>query len=332
MLLAIDVGNTNIVFAISDAGRIVNEWRAQTSAPRTADEHAVWLSQLMSLAGHDFKAIDQAIIASVVPRALFDLQILCRKYFGCEPVIVGEDAALGIGINVDRPQEVGADRMDRLGHTEVDHLRHGLAVADRDEDAIGLDVAVDNAFLVRVLDSLADTHKEIQPLLDIQTLAVAMVGDGDAGHMLHNEVRPTIIAHARVEDLGHARVVHHRQGLTLGLESGDNLLRIHAQLDELQCDTAADRLGLLSEIDDAHPPLSDLLEDSVRADTRGTIGGTPWLAKRLVVRASLAGIRLCHEENPSPSRATSTINCPPIINEIILLSSFHYTTPEGGPP
>ena len=111
MLLAIDVGNTNIVFAISDAGRIVNEWRAQTSAPRTADEHAVWLSQLMSLAGHDFKAIDQAIIASVVPRALFDLQILCRKYFGCEPVIVGEDAALGIGINVDRPQEVGADRL-----------------------------------------------------------------------------------------------------------------------------------------------------------------------------------------------------------------------------
>ncbi len=111
MLLAIDVGNTNLVFAVADSGTVKAQWRAATKAPRTADEYAVWLSQLMALEGFQPADIDEVVISSVVPRALADLRTLCRKYFHCEPLVVGENAELGIGIRIDRPAEAGADRL-----------------------------------------------------------------------------------------------------------------------------------------------------------------------------------------------------------------------------
>src|SRR5690606_21006182 len=111
MLLAIDAGNTNLVFGVFEGDRLRCQWRAVTNSPRTADEHAVWLSQLMSLQGLSFADIDAAIIATVVPRALFDLRTLCRKYLEREPVVIGEDAVLGIENRIDRPSEAGADRL-----------------------------------------------------------------------------------------------------------------------------------------------------------------------------------------------------------------------------
>jgi type III pantothenate kinase len=112
MLLAIDAGNTNIVFAVCDGGEIRAEWRAATKASRTADEYAVWLAQLLALQGLSMDDLGAAIIATVVPAALNDLKQLCRKYLNCEPLIVGTpEVSLGIGINVDRPDAVGADRL-----------------------------------------------------------------------------------------------------------------------------------------------------------------------------------------------------------------------------
>jgi len=113
MLLAIDSGNTNIVFAVfNDSGEIEGEWRSSSDTERTADEFGVWMSQLMELDGVDRGAIKAAIIASVVPAALFSLKTLCRKYFNCDPLVVGEgETDLGIKILVDRPDEVGADRL-----------------------------------------------------------------------------------------------------------------------------------------------------------------------------------------------------------------------------
>ncbi len=112
MLLAIDAGNTNIVFAVCDGETIRTQWRAATKTSRTSDEYAVWLSGLLELQGLSFADLDQAIIATVVPGALFDLRNLCRRYLNCEPVIIGDpDVKLGIGINVDRPEAVGADRL-----------------------------------------------------------------------------------------------------------------------------------------------------------------------------------------------------------------------------
>jgi type III pantothenate kinase len=112
MLLAIDAGNTNIVFAIYDGNEQRAEWRAVTETTRTADEYAVLLQPLMQLQGLTFSDIDAAIIATVVPAALFDLRQLCRRYLKCEPIVIGDpDVDLGIGINVDRPAAVGADRL-----------------------------------------------------------------------------------------------------------------------------------------------------------------------------------------------------------------------------
>lgn len=112
MLLAIDAGNTNTVFAVHDGKKQRAQWRATTQDNRTADEYIVWLSQLMQLDDLQPAAIEDAIIATVVPQAMFGLQTLCRRFFNCEPMVVGDPKVdLGIRVNVNRRAEVGADRL-----------------------------------------------------------------------------------------------------------------------------------------------------------------------------------------------------------------------------
>jgi type III pantothenate kinase len=112
MLLAIDVGNTNIVFALCEGEAIRWKWRISTHAERTADEYGVWLAQLMAMAGARPEQVTSAIIASVVPQTLFNLVGLCRHYFSVEPKIVGAPGVvLGMPINLPNPAEVGADRI-----------------------------------------------------------------------------------------------------------------------------------------------------------------------------------------------------------------------------
>ncbi len=111
MLLAIDAGNTNVVFALVEAGRIVARWRIATDPRRTADEYAVWLSQLLQLEGYDRSQVHGVIVATVVPRALHNLQVLASKYFATEALIAGSPAApWGFAIDVAEPQSLGADR------------------------------------------------------------------------------------------------------------------------------------------------------------------------------------------------------------------------------
>jgi type III pantothenate kinase len=112
MLLAIDCGNTNIVFAVFDGDTVRGEWRASTNVERTADELGVWLCQLLTIEGMSRSDVTDAIISSVVPAMGFNLKTLCRKYFNCNPLVVGDDGVnLGIKILLDRPEEVGADRL-----------------------------------------------------------------------------------------------------------------------------------------------------------------------------------------------------------------------------
>ena len=85
MLLTIDAGNTNTVFALIDGEEIIERWRISTRDQRTAEEYMVWISQLMMLEGQDPKAIDGAIIATVVPQVEFPLIRLCRNFFHVEP-------------------------------------------------------------------------------------------------------------------------------------------------------------------------------------------------------------------------------------------------------
>ena len=112
MLLVIDAGNTNIVFAVHDGQTVRAEWRAVTDNARTADEYAVMLIPLLQLQGISFADVHSAIIATVVPAALFNLKTLCRRYFKCEPLVVGDsNVDLGIQVLTDRPAAVGADRL-----------------------------------------------------------------------------------------------------------------------------------------------------------------------------------------------------------------------------
>ncbi|MBT6329418.1 MAG: type III pantothenate kinase, partial [Kordiimonadaceae bacterium] len=89
MLLAIDAGNTNIVFALHDGSKIIHKWRISSADSRTADEYMVWLSQLLNFENLDVSEITGAIIATVVPQTLFPLQLLCRRYFNCDALVIG---------------------------------------------------------------------------------------------------------------------------------------------------------------------------------------------------------------------------------------------------
>src|ERR671915_1864997 len=108
MLLAIDAGNTNLVFALIEDGVVRARWRIATDPRRTADEYAVWLHQLLALEGFAKDAVQAVIIGTVVPRALHNLEVLASKYFGVEPVIAGQgEADWPIELDVVEPRSVG---------------------------------------------------------------------------------------------------------------------------------------------------------------------------------------------------------------------------------
>ena len=112
MLLAVDVGNTNTVFALYEGDEAIADWRIATDTRRTADEYFVWLNHLMTLNSVGAKAIKDVIIATVAPQTLFNLKTLARKYFNSEPLVIGEDDCdVGMAVRLTRPSEVGADRI-----------------------------------------------------------------------------------------------------------------------------------------------------------------------------------------------------------------------------
>jgi type III pantothenate kinase len=111
MLLCIDCGNTNTVFAIWDGEEITATWRIATDHRRTADEYFVWLSGLMALKGMTAQ-VTEAIISSTVPRVVFNLRVLCNRYYDCRPLVVGKpECALPVAPRVDEGTTVGPDRL-----------------------------------------------------------------------------------------------------------------------------------------------------------------------------------------------------------------------------
>ncbi|WP_305096151.1 type III pantothenate kinase [Croceibacterium aestuarii] len=109
MLLAVDVGNTNVVFAVLEGRDIRTRWRITTDPRRTGDEYAVWLLQLMAIEGIERAAVTGMIVSSVVPRTRHNLEVLAGKYFGVTAVFAGE-RGWGIEIDVEEPATLGADR------------------------------------------------------------------------------------------------------------------------------------------------------------------------------------------------------------------------------
>jgi hypothetical protein len=165
---------------------------------------------------------------------------------------------------VHRP--LGEPLVQRLGHAEVDDLRHGLRVLHGDHHVGRLDVAVDDPLLVRVLDGVADGQEERQAVAHGQAHLVAIPGDGQPLDQLHHEVRQARLGGAGVEDARDVRVVHESERLALGLEAPQDFLRVHARLDELQRHAAADGLGLLRDPDGAHATLAEPLQEPIGSD------------------------------------------------------------------
>jgi type III pantothenate kinase len=111
MLLAIEQGNTNTMFALHDGRTWIAQWRTATDMARTADEYAVWLHQLLNMQKMELSDIDNCIISSVVPQSVFNLRNLARRYLKVEPLVVGENVELGIDVRIEKPSEAGADRL-----------------------------------------------------------------------------------------------------------------------------------------------------------------------------------------------------------------------------
>ncbi len=129
MLLVIDAGNTNIVFAVHDGASWRGTWRLATSAQRTSDEYGVWLETLLKRAGVKVEDIEAAVLGTVVPAARYHLRRLCREWFNVEPLVARAELNWGFHIDVDHPEEVGADR---LLNALAAHQRYGgpLVVVD----------------------------------------------------------------------------------------------------------------------------------------------------------------------------------------------------------
>lgn len=122
LLLAVDVGNTNTVFAIYRDREPLGQWRISTVRDRTGDEYAAALTQLMTLDGIPYRDVGDVVIASVVPQALPALKGMCGHVFDCTPKIVRENLDVTVEIAMDNPREVGADR---LVNAVAAHHRYG---------------------------------------------------------------------------------------------------------------------------------------------------------------------------------------------------------------
>ncbi len=129
MLLVIDTGNTNIVFAVHNGTEWRGTWRLATSAQRTSDEYGVWLAALLTRAGITPREITRAVIGTVVPAALYDLRRLCREWFDVEPLVANARLDWGFEIKIDNPDEVGADRLLNALAAH-NHYRGPLVVVD----------------------------------------------------------------------------------------------------------------------------------------------------------------------------------------------------------
>jgi type III pantothenate kinase len=129
VLLAVDVGNTNIVYGLFDGERLVHQFRVESARGRTADEYAVQLRALLDMHGIAPSSVDAAIIACVVPSLTDPMVHLVQRAFGREALVVGPGIRTGMAILIENPREVGADRIaDAVAG--YDRAKGGVIVVD----------------------------------------------------------------------------------------------------------------------------------------------------------------------------------------------------------
>ena len=111
MLLALDVGNTNIVLGLFSGKVLLHHWRIATRRDGTSDEYSILLQELFSLHGLQAKAVESAVISSVVPPLQVTLEEAVESHFGVKALLIGPGVKTGMPILYDNPREVGADRI-----------------------------------------------------------------------------------------------------------------------------------------------------------------------------------------------------------------------------
>ena len=111
MLLAIDIGNTQIVLGLFDKDKLLNTWSLSSNTIRTVDEYWLDIRNLIEFSGIDINKIDKCSIGSVVPKLTKLIAETMNKYFRISPLIVASGVKTGIKIRIDNPKEVGADRI-----------------------------------------------------------------------------------------------------------------------------------------------------------------------------------------------------------------------------
>lgn len=111
MLLAVDVGNTNIVFGVYKGEELVYDWRIATDKNKTSDEYGLLFENIFRYHGLSTKDVEDVIISSVVPTLMYTLSAMSKKYFNREPLIIGPGIKTGMNIKYDNPKELGADRI-----------------------------------------------------------------------------------------------------------------------------------------------------------------------------------------------------------------------------
>ena len=129
MLLAIDIGNTNIVLGLYQGKKLITHWRLATQAERTADEYGVIITQLIEHEGFRCEQISNMAISCVVPPMLTTAQELAARFFKLEPLIVGPGIKTGMPILYENPKDVGADRIVN-GIAAYDRYREACIIVD----------------------------------------------------------------------------------------------------------------------------------------------------------------------------------------------------------
>lgn len=122
MLLAVDIGNTNVTLGVFNGEKLRATWRIATIVPRMPDEYAVVLTRLLELNGLQVSDIKDVSLCSVVPSQIAPFEELLKRYFNIAPVIVGAGIKTGVRIRMDNPKEVGADR---IVHAAAAHHLYG---------------------------------------------------------------------------------------------------------------------------------------------------------------------------------------------------------------
>lgn len=111
MLLAVDVGNTNIVLGLFKGEELIMNWRISTDKSKSADELGMIINQLFSYNDYDLSMVSDVIISSVVPSIMYSLQHMALKYCECEAIVIGPGIKTGMNVKYDNPKQVGADRI-----------------------------------------------------------------------------------------------------------------------------------------------------------------------------------------------------------------------------